>query len=232
MSSPALKSPLMVALDVDRDTEAEKLADALGDVAGCLKLGPRLIHRYGESLVRKLAAQAPVFVDCKFFDIPSTMEAAVRATFEAGATFTTVHAMAGPTALRRLAAVEAELNRERPFKILAVTILTSWGDQDFSAIFRSAPVVDQVRTLASEVRAAGLTGLVCSPHELDVLQGEGHYLVTPGVRLPDAAADDQTRIMTPAEAVRRGASAFVVGRPIIQAANPREAALNYAVEAL
>lgn len=222
-----LRNPLMVALDVDADAEAERLVDALADVAGCFKLGPRLIHRYGEGFVRRIAARGPVFVDCKFFDIPSTMEAAVRASFDAGASFATVHAMAGPTALARLAAVEAELARQRPFKILAVTILTSWGENDFSRIYRKAPILEQVTALAEEARAAGLTGLVCSPHELDALKGRGHYLVTPGVRLPEEAADDQTRIMSPGDALARGASAYVVGRPIVKAADPRAAALRY-----
>lgn len=229
MTGPKLQSPLMVALDVDSDVEAERLADTLQGVAGCLKLGPRLIHRYGEAFVKKMAARAPVFVDCKFFDIPSTMEAAIRASFDAGASFATIHAMAGATALQRLAAVEAELNQQRPFKILAVTILTSWSDKDFSEIYRKAPILDQVTQLAKEVKQAGLSGLVCSPLELEVLKGQGLYLVTPGVRLPDEAADDQTRIMAPSDALKFGASAFVVGRPIVKAADPRAAALKYAV---
>lgn len=229
MPDPKLTSPLMVALDVDSDTEAERLADALEGVAGCLKLGPRLIHRYGEGFVKKMAAKAPVFVDCKFFDIPSTMEAAIRASFEAGATFATIHAMAGSTALKRLAEVEAELNRQRPFKILAVTILTSWSDQDFSEIYRKAPILDQVTQLAKEVKQAGLSGLVCSPLELEALRGQGLYLVTPGVRLPEEAADDQTRIMSPQDALKAGASAFVVGRPIVKAQDARAAGLKYAV---
>lgn len=228
MPDPQLKSPLMVALDVDSDVEAERLADALQGVAGCLKLGPRLIHRYGEGFVRRMAAKAPVFVDCKFFDIPSTMEAAIRASFAAGATFATIHAMAGATALKRLAEIEAELNRERPFKILAVTILTSWSEKDFSEIYRKAPILDQVTQLAKEVKRAGLSGLVCSPLELSALQGQGLYLVTPGVRLPEEAADDQTRIMSPEDVLKSGASAFVVGRPIVKAADPRAAALKYA----
>jgi orotidine-5'-phosphate decarboxylase len=228
----SLQSPLMVALDVDSEAEVERLVAELADVAGCFKLGPRLIHRYGENLVRRISQNTPVFVDCKFFDIPSTMEAAIRATFQAGATFATIHAMAGPTALKHLAHVEAELNQQRPFKILAVTILTSWGDHDFSGIYQSRPVLAHVRTLAEEVKAAGLTGLVCSPHELESLQDLGLYLVTPGVRLDSDSSDDQNRIMTPTAAIRKGASAFVVGRPIVKAASPREAALGYAVEAL
>lgn len=233
MSHPVkLSSPLMVALDVDRLEQAEALIEELSDVVGCFKLGPRLIHRYGEAFVRKVAKSAPVFVDCKFFDIPSTMEAAVRTAFDAGASFATIHAMAGPTALRRLAELEGRLNEERPFQILCVSILTSWDEKEFSANFIQKPVLEHVQILAAQARDAGLKGLVCSPLELDVLKGQGHFLVTPGVRLSGDSTDDQTRILAPQDALAAGASAFVVGRPIVQAANPREMALEYAVQAL
>lgn len=227
-----LSSPLIVALDVDSEAEVDRLVAELADVAGCFKLGPRLIHRYGENLIKKIARQAPVFVDCKFFDIPSTMEAAVRASFEAGVSFVTVHAMAGPTALKKLAALETELNSQRPFLTLAVTVLTSWDANEFSGNFAKLPVLDHVQALAAQARAAGLRGLVCSTHELASLQGQGHYIVTPGVRLESDSSDDQSRVMSPEQAVALGADAFVVGRPIIRAAKPREAALDYAVKAL
>lgn len=229
---PRLSSPLMVALDVDSDQEADRLVEELAEVAGCFKVGPRLIHRYGEGLIRRIASHAPVFVDCKFFDIPSTMEASIRSSFEAGATFATVHAMAGPTALRRLAELEAELNKQRPFLILAVTILTSWGEAELTSTFAAKPILEHVKTLAETVRLAGLRGLVCSPHELEALEGLGHFLVTPGVRLDREPSDDQTRIMTPSQALSCGASAYVVGRPITKATSPRLAAIDYAVASL
>lgn len=222
-----LKSPLMLALDVDKREDAERLADELGEYAGALKLGPRLVYRYGESFVRSMAKRAPIFIDCKFFDIPSTMVASVRAAFEAGASFATVHAMAGPEALSQLARLEEELNRERPFKILCVTILTSWDETQFSANFTKKPVLDHVRILAEQVLQSGLRGLVCSPHELNALRGKGLYLVTPGVRLGTEKADDQKRTMDPHAALAEGASAFVVGRPIIAAADPVAAAKLY-----
>lgn len=222
-----LKNPLMIALDVDTDTEAERLVGELAGVAGCFKLGPRLIHRYGQSFVQKIAKQGPVFVDCKFFDIPSTMEAAIRATFDSGATFATIHAMAGPTALARLAQVESELNKIRPFMILCVSILTSWSEKDFSENFQKKSIQEHVQILAAQAKAAGLKGLVCSPHELAILQGKGHYLVTPGVRLSTEPADDQTRIMSPTDALAGGASAYVVGRPIIQSKSPKNSARTY-----
>jgi hypothetical protein len=121
-SSEPMRNPIIAALDVDSRDQALKLADDLADVVGGFKVGPRLCLRYGQDLVKEVAARAPVFVDNKHFDIPSTMEAAVRASFEAGASLVTVHALSGREALTKMATLEKELSQKRPFKILAVTI--------------------------------------------------------------------------------------------------------------
>lgn len=222
-----LKNPLILALDVDNRDDAFKILDHVGDLVGGIKLGPRLAYRYGAALVSEVAEIAPVFVDNKYFDIPSTMVAAVRASFEAGATLVTVHALAGPAALRELYRLEAELNRIRPFKILAVTILTSWDQSSMPAGFHSWSVENHVRSLTQEVYNSGLRGLVCSGHELEYLNYPGLFKVTPGIRLSteqtgDTANEDQKRVMTPKQAIRAGASALVIGRPILQAHKPRE----------
>lgn len=224
-----LRSPLILALDHDDPKFIEKITDELSEVVGCFKLGPRMIYRMGGEWTKKIAAKAPLFVDCKFFDIPSTMEAAVRTSFEMGATFVTVHALAGPEALARMAQVERELADQRPFKILNVTILTSWDQNSFTPNFIGAPPEKHVEILVDQVKAAGMDGIVCSPHELGMLKGKGFYTVTPGVRLDLEDRQDQKRVMGPAEALKAGASAFVVGRPILSAKNPKEAALDYAV---
>lgn len=220
-----LKNNLIVALDVDSADEALKLATLLRDRAGALKVGPRLCMRYGADFVKKLAEQAPVFVDNKYLDIPSTVDAAVRATFESGATLATVHAWNGKETLAKLAHTERELNAHRPFKILAVTILTSFSPETLPPGF-STDIAASVESLAKLTLDCGLTGLVCSPHEVAKLRAQSApaYLVTPGVRLPDDEKGDQKRVETPAEAIRKGASALVVGRPIIAAKNPVEAA--------
>ena len=220
-----LRNNLIVALDVDSAEEALALATLLKDRAGALKVGPRLCMRYGSDLVRKLAEQAPVFVDNKYLDIPSTVDAAVRATFESGATLATVHAWNGRETLEKLAKTEKELNAKRPFKILAVTILTSFSPETLPPGF-STDIATSVENLAKLTLLSGLSGLVCSPHEVAKLRAQSAdaYLVTPGVRLPDDEKGDQKRIETPAEAIRKGASALVVGRPIIAAVNPQDAA--------
>jgi orotidine-5'-phosphate decarboxylase len=225
-----LKNPIILALDVDSKDQAFKILDHVGDLVGGVKLGPRMVYRYGGDLVKQVAEVAPVFVDNKYFDIPSTMVAAVRASFDAGATLVTVHALSGSEALKELAKLETELNQIRPFKILAVTILTSWSQSSMPASLHSWSVENHVRSLTQEVHNAGLRGLVCSGHELQYLNYPEIFKVTPGIRLSseqsNSQSEDQKRIMTPKQAVKAGASALVIGRPILQAHNPRETILE------
>ena len=226
MSEQILENPLIVALDVDTAESARDLAKKLATRAGAFKLGPRLNRRYGADLVKEIAQLAPVFIDNKYLDIPNTMETAVRATFEAGATLTTVHAWSGPEALERLAKVEKELSQKRPVKILAVTILTSFSPKTLPPGYESKSIEESVDQLATLALNSGLSGIVCSPHEAHRLRvkSKDAYLVTPGIRMPTDSSGDQKRIETPAEAMRKGASALVVGRPIVEANDPIEAA--------
>ncbi|HEY8271080.1 MAG TPA: orotidine-5'-phosphate decarboxylase [Pseudobdellovibrionaceae bacterium] len=225
--SHPMRNPIIAALDVDDITHALKLADELADIVGGFKVGPRLCLRYGQELVKEIAARGPVFMDNKHFDIPSTMEAAVRASFEAGATLVTVHALSGYEALVKMAKLEKELTLIRPFKILAVTILTSWDQKSLPGNLKQQPISQHVVELADLVLSSGMTGLVCSPHELDLLQNKGLYLVTPGIRFNMEGLGDQKRVMGPDEAIKAGATALVVGRPIIEAKKPRETATDY-----
>lgn len=218
--SPWLKNPICVALDVDDQQQALRLAEQLAPHCGGLKLGPRLVLKYGAEFVRKISALSPTFVDCKFFDIPSTTVASVRACFDMGATLVTVHASVGPTTLKQLAHLEAELSQIRPFKILCVTILTSWSEKERPSIIQPQPIAQLVKSLSQEVHGASLSGLVCSANELSQLKDSGLWCLVPGIRRAKDAAGDQSRIDTPDEALKKGASALVVGRPIIQAANP------------
>lgn len=222
-----MKNPIILALDVDTRDQALAIADQVADVVGGIKLGPRLCLRYGMEFVKEMATRSPIFLDNKHFDIPSTMEAAVRASFEAGASLVTVHALSGLEALKKMAEVEKELNQKRPFKILAVTILTSWDQNSLPGNMKSQPIAQHVTDLATLVKSAGLSSVVCSPHELDLLQNRDLYLVTPGIRFSMQDSGDQKRIMGPKEALQKGASALVVGRPILEAKNIREAATDF-----
>lgn len=224
-------NPLCVALDVDTRDRALFLAAELQELAGGFKLGPRLLHRFGPSLVAEVAQFAPVFVDCKFFDIPSTMTAAVRAVAEAGARVATVHALAGKAALKELALLEKQIREtQKDFRILAVTVLTSWTEESLPQSFKDESIDTHVQRLAEEAIEAGLSGIVCSAHELGFLQRQlpvETYFLTPGIRLSLQATQDQKRVMGPTEAIKAGASSLVVGRPIIDAVSPRDAAADY-----
>lgn len=223
-----LKNPIILALDVDTRDQALKIIDQVGDLVGCVKLGPRLVYRYGAEFVSQICQKAPVFIDNKYFDIPSTMLAAVRASFEAGATLVTVHAMAGKEALSELAKLESELNKIRPFKILAVTVLTSWNENSYPASLQKLTVQQHVSLLTQEVYESGLRGLVCSGHELQFLNFPDLYKVIPGIRLDNGIenSQDQKRVMTPQQALTLGASALVIGRPILQSQQPRKTVMD------
>jgi orotidine-5'-phosphate decarboxylase len=226
-----LKNPLIFALDVDSEDEAFKRLKPIIDLVGGVKIGPRLGYKCGASFVSKIAEQTSVFIDNKYFDISSTMLAAVKASFDAGATLVTVHAMAGSEALKNLVQLEIELNRIRPFKILAVTILTSWDKSTIPQNFHSWSIENHVKSLAQQAYQAGLRGLVCSGHELELIPQNDFFKVVPGIRLssdekPETRHEDQKRIMTPKQAIKAGAQALVVGRPILESSNPRETVLE------
>lgn len=231
MSRP-FKNPLFVALDVDSAEEALRIAQELSDVAGGFKVGPRLVYRYGAELLVPLAKLGPVFVDCKFFDIPSVMEASVQAAFDGGATLCTVHALAGKPALERLAALEKKLNEIRPFYVLAVTVLTSFTADTLPDSLLKESVPDHVLRLARLAESSGIKGIVCSGEELPLFQDEpalnSLLKVCPGIRKKTDDSNDQKRIVSPHEAFENGAGVIVVGRPIIAAPNIHQAALDYA----
>ena len=220
-------NPLCVALDVDSDEEALQIVDELHDIVGGFKLGPRLCLRYGQQLSQKISNKAPVFIDQKYFDIPSTMEAAVQASFDAGASVVTVHALSGSEALSRLAELESQLRKQRPFQILCVTILTSLEQKNLPLNLKSLEVKEHVRLMAEDVRKAGLNGLVCSAHELEFVDKGYFYTLTPGIRFDLQDHQDQKRVMSPQQALRKGASALVVGRPILQAKHRKEIAADF-----
>jgi orotidine-5'-phosphate decarboxylase len=228
-----IKNPLIVALDVDTKDQALRLAEDLSEVAGCFKIGPRLLNRYGESLIKELTKFAPVFVDCKFFDIPSTMAAAVRQCFDAGATLVTVHALSGEEALR--AVVAEQTKQKHDCLVLAVTILTSWDEKSIPEVIKKDSISNHVQSLAKLAQKSGIEGIVCSASELELITDLENsekiklFKVTPGIRFDLEDQGDQKRTMSPGQAIAKGANAIVVGRPIIAAKNPREAAVDYSI---
>jgi orotidine-5'-phosphate decarboxylase len=213
---------LIVALDVPSVAAAEKMVDRLGDTVGFYKVGYQLAFAGGlpfaESLVR---AGKHVFLDLKLHDIGNTVAKGVESVVRLGATFLTVHAY--PQTMK--AAVEGRAGSS--LKILAVTVLTSYDDGDLHAAGYRLGVSDMVAARAQQAQVLGIDGLVCSPEEAASLRkivGHQISLVTPGIRPAGAASGDQKRIMTPARAIAAGADYLVVGRPVMEAADPKAAA--------
>lgn len=216
-----LKNPLILALDLDDESKAWEMVEQTAGMVGGIKIGPRLMLRYGSPFLKKVAAKSPVFLDMKFFDIPSTMVSAVRSAFDIGASLVTVHAQAGIEALTQLAKLEEEYRKTGNVKILAVTVLTSFDTKTLPSVLKSQSISQHVEELVQLVQASGLKGVVCSPQELETLSKFNNlYLVTPGIRMASGAAGDQKRVMGPREALHAGATALVVGRPIIEATSP------------
>lgn len=222
MTRVNLKKPVFVALDIDDSKQAMQMAQRLQGHVGGFKVGPRLSFQMGAEWCQKLSEIAPLFIDNKYFDIPSTMLAAVRSSFNAGASFVTVHALSGREALTELAKLETELNKVRPFQILAVTVLTSWSSESRPSVLTNKPISAHVEELCQLILESGLTGVVCSPHELEIVRAVSteFFTVTPGIRLPADDCSDQKRVMTPQEALAKGASALVMGRSILTAKDP------------
>lgn len=213
---------IIVALDFDTAEETLNLVRQLKPEACRLKVGKELFTTAGPALVEQLADSGfDVFLDLKFHDIPNTVAAACKAAARLGVWMVNVHAMGGRKMM--LAAREAlEELGERP-KLIAVTVLTSMGKDDLLEIGIDAEPQDAVLRLARLASSCGLDGVVCSAHEAALLKrelGQSFQLVTPGIRLANAAKDDQNRIMTPTEALRMGADYLVIGRPITRAEDP------------
>jgi orotidine-5'-phosphate decarboxylase len=213
---------VVVALDYPGADEALAFAARVSPADCRLKVGLELYTAAGPQLVRRLAeAGFAVFLDLKFHDIPTTVARACRAAAELGVWMLNVHTLGGPAMLR--AAREAvDGIGSRPL-LIGVTVLTSHGPQELAEIGLRGAAGDEVLRLASLARQNGLDGVVCSPREAAQLRerhGAGFVLVTPGVRPAGAAADDQSRTLTPAEALRQGAHYLVIGRPVTRAADP------------
>src|SRR3954449_7438145 len=224
----APRDRLIVALDVPAVEAAEAMIARLGDSVSFYKIGYQLAYAGGLSLVRKLAdGGKKVFLDLKLHDIGNTVARGVESVAALGATFLTVHAY--PQTMK--AAVEARAGSD--LKILSVTVLTSYDDGDLHAAGYRLGVSDLVEARAQQAQVLGVDGLVSSPEEavsLRKIVGHRMNLVTPGIRPTGTAAGDQKRIMTPARAIAAGADYLVVGRPVMEAPDPKAAADAIAAE--
>ncbi len=222
----AARQRLIVALDVPDTASAHALVSRMEGTCRWFKVGLELFIAAGPSIVESLAARShSVFLDLKLHDIPNTVAGAVRSAVKLGARMITLHASGGPAML--IAAREALAGIVHPPQLLAVTVLTSMDHAQMQSVGLDRSPAEQAGLLTRIGLDAGIHGFVCSPREvasLRTLTGSEGVLVVPGIRPSGAAAADQKRIATPAEALRAGASYIVVGRPITQAPDPAAAA--------
>ncbi|MDP3787494.1 MAG: orotidine-5'-phosphate decarboxylase [Candidatus Omnitrophota bacterium] len=222
----AANERLIVALDVKSLDEAKALADKLIPAVKIFKVGLGLFTLYGPAAVKMVKDKGgKVFLDLKFHDIPNTVTSAVKSASDLGVFILNVHTLGGSEMMRKAAEAVKGLS-ERP-KILGVTILTSMDQKAINEVGIEKSVEEEVLNLATMARDAGLDGVVASPQETGAIRkklGKDFIVVTPGVRPEWAAKGDQKRIATPSSAIKSGADYIVVGRPIIEADDPAEAA--------
>lgn len=217
---------LIVALDVPDSKSAMRLVAELEGTCSWFKVGLELFVAAGPAILEPIVARGhSLFLDLKLHDIPNTVAGAIRSAAGLGVRMLTVHAGGGPAMLA--AAKDSLAGVANPPELLAVTVLTSMDAEQLHAVGVDRAPSDQVDTLAKMGLEAGLRGFVCSPQEVEAvrrLTGPEGVLVIPGIRPAGAAIGDQKRVAGPADALRRGASYLVVGRPITQAGDPAKAA--------
>jgi orotidine-5'-phosphate decarboxylase len=218
------RSRLVVAIDKsDRDDILTSI-DSLSGVVGWVKLGLQAFVSNGPQLIREVVTRdLRLFLDLKFHDIPNTASHAVQEAVNLGVGMTNVHAAGGPAMLTACAAAVASSSTI----LLGVTVLTSLSDDDLHAVGYSGTSEENVLRMARLCRDSGLNGVVASPLEITSIReacGGDFVILTPGIRSAEAPADDQKRTLSPREAITRGATYIVVGRPITAAADPVAAA--------
>ncbi len=226
-----MRNPIIVALDVPTAEKALALVEELAEVVGAFKVGSELFTTAGPDMVRQIRATgAEVFLDLKFHDIPNTVAKAVAAATRLDVQMLTIHTSGGLEMMRAAEAsaqkTAAACRRAAPL-VLGVTVLTSSESRTLTEIGCQADVGKQVDRLAALAVQAGLRGLICSPLEITALRQSlpaSVQLITPGIRAGVEQPDDQKRTLSAREAIDLGANGLVIGRPIYEAKNPREAA--------
>lgn len=222
------QSKVIVALDYDNQNAAMNLVEQLDPTQCRVKVGKELFTAAGPELVKVLVDRGfDVFLDLKFHDIPNTAAKAVCAAAALGVWMTNVHASGGSRMMR--AAKQALEQQGSSMLLIGVTVLTSMDEADLQEIGIQRSPSEQVLHLASLAQNCGLDGVVCSAREASALKaalGADFQLVTPGIRLPDSAADDQRRIVSPGDAIALGSDYLVIGRPVTQSANPLQTLLQ------
>lgn len=215
---------VVVALDFDKIQDALSFVDKIQPTDARLKVGKEMFTYFGPEFVKQLTGKGfDVFLDLKFHDIPNTVAKAVTAAADLGVWMVNVHASGGSQMMTKAKQALDNYGKEAPL-LIAVTVLTSMGQDDLHGLGINKTPAEQVNFLANLTKQSGLDGVVCSAWEAEQLKsdlGKEFKLITPGIRPAGSAQDDQQRIMTPKQAIDVGVDYLVIGRPITKAIDPQ-----------
>jgi orotidine-5'-phosphate decarboxylase len=229
MNRESAREKIIFALDVKGMNEVGKWSELISTKVGMFKIGKQLFTSCGPEAVRSIQKNGgEVFLDLKYHDIPNTVAMATLEAARMGVKLANLHALGGYEMMATtMETLDKEFKGARKTKVLAVTILTSSTEETLRGVGIEHPVPEMVVRLAKLAKSAGVDGVVASPQEIGLIReacGPDFLIVTPGVRPVFASADDQKRIMTPGDAVAKGADYLVIGRPIAAAPDPVKAA--------
>jgi orotidine-5'-phosphate decarboxylase len=217
------KNPIILALDVNSLTKAQSILSDLKSHIGGVKLGMEFFNSFGPDGVREISKLGiPIFLDLKLHDIPITVYKTIKTLMELDIAIINVHSSGGRDMLEAAAKARSEF-KDKPTKLIAVTVLTSLDNNDIEEIGYKDNSEDLVLRLASLAKDSGLDGVVCSAKEISLIKsklGKNFILVVPGIRLEKDNKNDQKRVMSPKKAINAGADLLVIGRPITDSKDP------------
>ena len=217
------KNPIILALDINSLTKAQSILSDLKSHIGGVKLGMEFFNSFGPDGVREISKLGiPIFLDLKLHDIPITVYKTIKTLMELDIAIINVHSSGGRNMLEAAAKARSEF-KDKPTKLIAVTVLTSLDNNDIEEIGYKDNSEDLVLRLASLAKDSGLDGVVCSAKEISLIKsklGKNFILVVPGIRLEKDNKNDQKRVMSPKKAINAGADLLVIGRPITDSKDP------------